>query len=181
VAKWHPYDESVKVPMLVWWPGRVRQGVVDAEHLVSGVDVMSTVCDYAGVPQPPQARGLSLRPLLEGAGEVPWRDHVYAEMQHTGRMIRTERYKFVTFYRFSGDPDRPFVRRDDGRSAVFEQGHGQEYEELEVKLLFDMQDDPWETRNLWEEPGYGELIARHRELLDEWEAQLVPGVHYDRN
>src|SRR6056297_2094749 len=90
VQKWFPYEEALKVPFLVYAPGMVQQGI-DTEHLVSGVDIMSTVCDYAGIPAPPDQRGRSLRPLLEGGKGVRWRDHVYAEFRTTGRIIRTKR------------------------------------------------------------------------------------------
>lgn len=96
VQKWHPYDESMKVPLLCALPGRVRQGVRDAEHLVSGLDVVSTFCDYAGVAAPPGARGLSLRPLLEGQ-TPPWRDALVCEWQRVGRIVRTPQYKLVTY------------------------------------------------------------------------------------
>lgn len=94
VQKWHPYDESMKVPMIWSWPGVIREGAVDDERLVSGVDVVSTLCDFAGVEAPPLARGLSLRPLLEGR-PAPWRDHLVSEWKGGGRIVRTPRYKYV--------------------------------------------------------------------------------------
>lgn len=94
VQKWHPYDESMKVPMIWSCPGMIRESIVDDEHLVSGVDVVSTLCDFAGVQTPPLARGLSLRRLLEG-NPTPWRDHVVAEWKGGGRIVRTSRYKYV--------------------------------------------------------------------------------------
>ncbi|MCL5269498.1 MAG: sulfatase-like hydrolase/transferase [bacterium] len=183
VQKWHPYDESVRVPLIIAWPGHVKEGVIDDAHLVSGVDIMPTVCDYAGIPAPPHARGFSLRPLLDRDGAAPagWRDHVYAEMQHVGRMIRTAQYKFVKFYKFSGKGDAPFVKKSDGTATQFEPGHGADYEENPVRLLFDMKADPWETKNLAGEPQMASVLTSHEALLREWEAKLIPGTHYDRN
>jgi arylsulfatase A-like enzyme len=96
VQKWHPYDESMKVPMIWACPPRVQSGQIDRTHLVSGLDVVSTMCDYAGVEVPPNARGLSLRPLLEG-GQPPWRDHLVCEWKAEGRIVRTQQYKLVTY------------------------------------------------------------------------------------
>ncbi len=96
VQKHFPYEEAVKVPMIVSAPGMARAGRQDTEHLVSGLDVMSTLCDYAGIPAPTRARGLSLRPLVEGR-EVKWRSHVVAEAQEVGRMVRTAQYKYVLY------------------------------------------------------------------------------------
>jgi arylsulfatase A-like enzyme len=49
VRKSSPYDEASRVPMVVSSPGTARTGAVDKEHLVSGMDIMSTICDYAGI------------------------------------------------------------------------------------------------------------------------------------
>jgi choline-sulfatase len=96
VQKWHPYDESMKVPLICALPGRIRSGVRDARHLVSGLDVMSTFCDYAGTTPPPDARGLSLRPLLEGR-PATWRQSLVCEWQRVGRIVRTPQHKLVTY------------------------------------------------------------------------------------
>jgi uncharacterized sulfatase len=49
------------------WPGQVPAGVV-RDELVSTVDLVPTLLDYAGVALPPELPGHSLRPLLEGRG-----------------------------------------------------------------------------------------------------------------
>jgi len=143
VSKWYPYDEAVKVPMIVSCPGRVRQGQVDRSHLVCGLDTMPTVCDWAGIAPPRGCQGRSLRPLLEGR-DVPWRDCVVSEWQREGRLIRTERYKYA---RYEGDP---------------------------VEMLFDMQDDPWETKNLYKDPQHADVLIRHRAMLEAYLAGLDP-------
>jgi arylsulfatase A-like enzyme len=100
VSKWYPYEEAVKVPMIVSCPGRVAERVRDTSHLVSGLDVMSTFCDYAGIEPAPHVSGRSLRPLLEGKN-VEWRRFVGSEFRIDGRVIRTEQYKYV---HYKGDP-----------------------------------------------------------------------------
>jgi len=96
VQKWHPYDESMKVPMICACPSRMQHGLINRAHLVSGLDVMSTLCDYAGVEPPPNARGLSLRPLLEGR-QPGWRDHLVCDWKGEGKIVRTSQYKLVTY------------------------------------------------------------------------------------
>ncbi|MHC4983811.1 MAG: sulfatase family protein [Planctomycetota bacterium] len=143
VSKWYPYEEAVKVPMVVSCPGRIAESLRDTKHLVTGLDVMRTFCDYAGIEAPPHARGRSLRPLLEEK-TVQWREFVAADFRFDGRVIRTERYKYVYW---KDDP---------------------------VEQLFDMKADPWETKNLYEEAKLADVLAAHRELLKESEAQLKP-------
>lgn len=89
------YDEAVRVPFIISWPGHIKEGVIDHDHLVSGVDVMPTVCDYAGVESPPKMRGHSLRPLAEGRAKQ-WRDFVVAH-SGPGTMLRTNQYKYITY------------------------------------------------------------------------------------
>jgi len=143
VSKWYPYEEAVKVPMVVACPGRVAAGAKDTTHLVSGVDVMPAMCDYAGVERPEHCRGLSLRPLLEGKSPA-WRKAVVSDFMNGGHMVRTDRYKYVTM---KGDP---------------------------VEMLFDMQADPWETKNLYKDPGLSGVMAEHRKLLAEHQGRLRP-------
>jgi choline-sulfatase len=182
-SKWFPYEEALKVPLLIYAPDQNKKGIND-QHLVSGVDVMSTVCDYAGIPGPPNQRGLSLRPVIEGDLEVEWRDHIYAEFMVTGRVIRTKRYKFVKYYKKSNldnTEDKHFIRKDTGEASAFIPGKGDLFEDVSPRLLFDMEEDPWETQNLAILPEYKDFIKQHETLLKEWEAKLIPGTRFDRN
>ncbi len=146
VRKNYLYDEAARVPMIVAFPGHVPTDVDDTEHLVSGVDVVPTVCDYVGIEPPPHQRGRSLRPALEGgAGRaLPF---VVSEVKSRGtlaRMVRSPRYKYV---RYKGDP---------------------------VEQLFDMQADPGETRNLASASQAAGVLEDHRRRLAEWEKRIVP-------
>jgi arylsulfatase A-like enzyme len=100
VLKNYLYEEAEKVPLMVSWPGRIPEGKQDMAHLVSGLDIAPTMCDYAGVKPPQGVLGRSLKPILEGK-TVEWHEFVAAEVQKIGRMIRTPNYKYVAY---SGDP-----------------------------------------------------------------------------
>ena len=144
VRKGQVYDESAKVPLVFSWPGHIPSGKRDEKTLVSGVDILPTLCDYIGTPPPPKARGKSLRGALE-KNTPPDRDFIVVEFTaNRGRAIRTDRFKYVT------------VRGDS------------------QKQLFDMQNDPGETRNLADDPEYAEVVQHHRNLLNKWEAGLEP-------
>jgi arylsulfatase A-like enzyme len=110
------------------------------------VDIVPTLCDYAGIEPPPHMRGFSLRPLVEGR-DVPWRGHVVAEVAPTnaGRMVRSNRYKYITY------SDRPNL--------------GEEF--------YDMQADPWEMNNLIANATAQPAIADHRRILADWESHLI--------
>ena len=138
VTKQKLYDEAAAVPLIVAPPG--AQPAVNTQHLASGLDIMPTLLDYAGIAAPASLEGRSLRPLVEGQAPA-WREFVAAECCTGGdaRMIRTARHKYIAFAR----------------------GENRE-------MFFDMERDPGETKNLIAEPALAAEVARHRELLKQW-------------
>jgi arylsulfatase A-like enzyme len=133
------YEQSVRVPLLLKYPRAVPPGQVDDKHLVSsGIDVLPTLCDFAGIAVPESVQGRSLRPIAEGRAVDDWRTFVVTE-NHTGRMLRTQRFKY----------------------CVYNVGTGRE-------SLVDLMNDPGEMRNLSRLPKYRAVMRRHRSLLTEW-------------
>jgi arylsulfatase A-like enzyme len=104
ISKGSFYDEISGVPMIVSCPGQVAEAIRDEKHLVSGLDLAPTLCDFARVAPPPKTRGHSLRPLLEERS-TPWREFVSAQSKVEGRMIRTEQFKYV---KYRNDPVEQF-------------------------------------------------------------------------
>lgn len=135
------YEESIAVPLIVAPPG--YQSKVDKAHLVSGLDIMPTVLDYAGITVPAAAEGRSLRPLVEGQ-QPAWRDFVVTENVGgaDGRALRTARYKYILF------------------------GAGENREQF-----FDLEKDPGELHNLVADPSLTAEVAKHRGLLEQWMKQ----------
>jgi len=135
--KWTMYEQSVRVPAVVW--GRhLEPSTVDA--LCSWMDFGPTILEMAGLVPPDWMQARSLVPLLEGGGEG--RPRVFAEhardmiLKGTAcmSMVRDRRWKLVHFV------DSP---------------EGQ---------LFDLDADPREVRNLWNDPAHAE---RRREMVEE--------------
>ncbi len=140
------FEETVRVPLLMRAPAGHR-GLVNSTHLVStGLDLLPTFCDYAGVPLPEGRRGRSLRPLVEPAAAPPatWRSSLFIETVFDGargygtqgRAVRTARTKYTVY--------------DRGR-----------YREQ----LVDLTTDPGESVNLAVESRWTDLLAEHRRLL----------------
>lgn len=145
VVKLMLFEEPVTVPLIVSWPGVTPAGVADQAHLVSAVDVLPTMCDYAGIMPPAGTSGMSLRPLIEDPG-LPGRPYVVSELQpdpkdlrKKGRMLRTAQYKYVAF--------------SEGRNP---------------EMLFDLEVDPGETRSLIEDREHRSHLEAHRHLLMRW-------------
>lgn len=150
------YDECCRIPMIVRAPGG-RAAAVDERLVSNGLDLYPTICDYAGVEPPFDAPGRSMRPLLEGAPADGWRDEVVVETQMgrsggtLGRMVRTDRYKYIAYSR------------------------GENREQL-----FDMQTDPGETVNLAVSSRWRDVLQDHRDRLRTWCAATGDdfGYHY---
>jgi len=80
VSKGYMEEEAWRVPMMLIYPGRIRGGRRDVEHLTTGVDIPATICDYAQVPALPKMTiGRSLHPFAEGRPVDGWRDYVVGE------------------------------------------------------------------------------------------------------
>jgi arylsulfatase A-like enzyme len=138
-SKCIPYEESVRVPLVLKYKVNIPLGKTDSTHLIStGLDILPTLCDYAGVKKPEHLLGESLRPLAEGERVENWRSYVASENDWF-RMIRSQRYKYCAF-------------------AIADN----------KELLVDMVNDPGEMRNLVDDPDYQDVLVEHRRLLAHW-------------
>ena len=101
------YEESLKMPFIVKWPGIVKPGSRQTE-MIQNLDYAQTFLEIAGAPLPKDMQGLSLVPLLKGERPENWRKEIYYHYyeypsvhmipRHYG--IRTKRYKLMHFYQF---------------------------------------------------------------------------------
>lgn len=133
------YEGAARIPFLISYKGVIPAGRVDDEHLVSsGLDLLPTLCDYAGIEPPRGLLGRSVRPLAEKKPPASWRDYLVVE-SHSGRMLRTASFKYVVYS--SG------ARREQ---------------------LIDLKDDPGEMKNLAYDQKHKDVLAKHRELLGKW-------------
>jgi choline-sulfatase len=133
------YEHSVRIPLVVRWPGRLAAGS-RLPQLVSLVDLTTTLVDLAGVPAAPQgvppAEGRSLVPLLKGEDPDP-PEEVFSE-----------------FYANFSTAPMAMLRRGRFKLNWY---HGEPPE------LYDLEMDPGETRNLAEtEPA---VVEELRERL----------------
>ena len=65
-AKAQCYLNSTKTPLIAKWPGKIEPGSVDSSHFVTGVDLMPTMMEAAGLSRIPKLDGQSFLPLLSG-------------------------------------------------------------------------------------------------------------------
>ncbi len=99
------FEESLRTPLLVRWPGVAQGGSVNRD-IVSNLDFASTFLQAAAVPIPEDIQGRSLVPVLQGKTPADWRKSFYYHYyeypgphnvrKHYG--VVTDRYKLVHFY-----------------------------------------------------------------------------------
>ena len=130
------YEESLKMPLIVRWPGVTAPGSENRD-LVQNLDFAETFLDMAGAPQPDDMQGRSIVPLLEGQTPDDWRKSAYYH-----------------YYEFPGWHD---VRRHYGvRTACHKLVHYYNIGEWE---LFDLEKDPDELRSVYDDPAYAEVVS----------------------
>ena len=150
------YEPSIRVPMAISFPGRVKAGAT-SDEMVLNLDLAPTLLEIAGVAIPTEMQGKSMLPLAEGKLNVPWRkDWLYEYYEYPGfenvrpcRGVRTERFKLIHF----------FVEP-------------QEFE------LYDLHTDPDEMNNLYGKPEFAELTAHLKDRLAALRAETSDTYEY---
>lgn len=149
-GKGHNYEGGIKVPLIVYWPGKTKGGTVSREVTIN-TDHFPSLLAAAGLPLRPQSHldGLSYLPLLTG-GKMP-ADRVS--------------------YWYSPRP-RP-NQTGDTSSAAIRQGNWkyfQSYDSSVPSQLFDLSKNPNEDRDLSSaNPG---KMAEMKKMLDGWLASI---------
>jgi arylsulfatase A-like enzyme len=147
VVKLSLYEEVVRVPMIVSWPGVRDAGRVDPTSLTSGADLVPTLCELAGVDCP-EVTGRSFAPQLRSSNAAG-AEFVVSELapdskntELVGRMVRTQRYKYIAFS-CGANPE----------------------------MLFDLEADQGEMHNLAKSTDSQPVIEDHRRMLRDWMAR----------
>ena len=148
LGEWRMFDKrlmhepSIRVPLMVRYPERIHAGTICREMALD-IDLAPTLLDLAGVPIPAHMQGKSLLPLAK-APDPSFRKEWYYEYYEWPnpekvppcRGIRTERYKMIQYLL---EP--------------------QEFE------LYDLENDPKETRNLFGVPAFATIQQHLTERL----------------
>jgi choline-sulfatase len=142
------FEEAVRSPLIVRYPGHVQPGSTDA--LVEFVDLAPTVLQFCGIEQPRDVQGKSLVPLLIGRTRKH-RDHVVVEYsENEEAMVETADWKLIY-----GTGQR---ERQDGYTT------GEALPGRTIRL-YDVEHDPRELANLADDPAQAERVDRMLDLL----------------
>lgn len=144
------YDESAKVPFIIRYTGKLKPGT--NESLINtGVDILPTMFKYAHIEQPAMLPGISLKEVAQTKGKLP-RSYIVIQNKLEqggevngkipvviGRMIRSTRYKYCLYDTLNNREE-----------------------------LYDLQNDPGETKNIAGEKSVRNILVKHRSYLKEF-------------
>lgn len=138
------YEESLRTPLMIRYPKEIKPGTtIDA--MVQNLDFAPTFLDYAGVQIPADIQGESFRKLVDGETSE-WRDAIYytfyeypsIHMVKRHYGVRTNRYKLIHFYY-----------------------------DIDEWELYDLEKDPQEMKNVYDDPEYTNVRENMHKRLAE--------------
>lgn len=194
-GKMTPYDLALRVNLIIRAPGGKPGRVSDA--LVSEIDLMPTILDYAGIVPSQPLPGISLRPLIEGKADAKGHDVIFSEVsgrKPVNKPGMEERSVYDGRYHLIFRDHLDLTRTINADSREWPTWHNRTFretvrvkeqfptayralQEMEPHLygitlpqceLYDLKNDPDEMSNLAGTPGYRDIELRLLGRLDQW-------------
>ncbi len=145
IDKRNAYEESMRVPLLVWAPGMVKASSV-IPQMIHNIDLAPTFLELAGIEKPSQMQGQSFLSLLKGEN-IAWRDKVFYEyyweqafpQTPTTFAVRSDKYKYIAY------------------NGIWD-----------INELYDLEKDPYEMNNLIRNKEFDKIGLQLRNDLNEW-------------
>ena len=162
-SKFTLFEPGVHVPMIAWWPGHIAPNTT-TDALVDFTDVMPTLLDIVGGTPSKEMDGQSLLPILEGKQKTG-REDIFLSFSCLGvndvydpypiRAVISDNYKLIHFLNHEIDPPKG---GGVSKSPEF--------------LLFDLNSDPKETTNLYDDESYLQARNKMHKILDKWTKEV---------
>ncbi|MFI3316083.1 MAG: sulfatase [Rikenellaceae bacterium] len=151
------YEETLHMPCLIRYPDGIKAGQVNSD-LMLNIDYAPTLLDYAGVEIPDDIQGKSFRPVVEGKQKGAFRDGIYYHYYeypfwHNVQPhygVRTDRYKLIHYYY-----------------------------DMDEWELFDLQEDPFELNNLYDDPSQAQKVEELKAQLDALKEEVKMDKSYE--
>ncbi len=148
-------EESLRMPFLIRYPKEIAPGTL-IDDIVINADFAPLFLDYAEAETPSSMQGQSFRRNLQGKTSSTWRDAMYyhywthSQQRPSHYGVRTKRYKLIYYYGLTRIGQPP--------EACWE--------------FYDLQDNPQEQTNQYDNPAYGDVIAKLKNRLAELRVEL---------
>jgi arylsulfatase A-like enzyme len=152
------FEEAARVPWLIRLPRQTRPKMIS--HAVSHIDFVPTLLDLLGQPSHSQCAGKSLLPLINDATALA--NNVFLEWAPN----RTKVKKGSRLAR------RRMIKRaleESTRTVVSPEGWKLCLRDKDLNELYNLRDDPFETRNLFSDAQYASVISRLSGEIQRWQ------------
>lgn len=143
------FEESIRVPLIIRWPGVVKPKT-EIHQTVSNIDTLPTILSMLNVSIPKNLKqnGVDFSPLLRGKKIEPHKELFGQYDLHNGglaymRMVRTDEWKLV-----------------------------RHYESISLDELYDLENDPGETKNLYDDPSRKKIREQLQLRLTKWQRSI---------
>jgi arylsulfatase A-like enzyme len=149
---------SARVPLIVRWPAQLRPGISDL--LLGTFDLMPTLLGLMDLPIPATAQGRNAATAIREGRDDGVDEQPLFFLPTNWRGIYTRRYTYSVSLDQPAEPNTPGGRQT-------------------FNVLYDRSNDPWETKNLFADPGTTKVRAElHARTLALMQRLGDPGVSY---
>jgi len=131
------YEESLRMPFMVKYPGKIKAGSVN-EDIITNIDFAPTLLELAGISTTQKMQGTSFVPVLEGNTPKYWQDAMY--------------YHYYEFPFWHHVQPHYGIRTQKYTLAHF-------YYNIDVWELYDLEKDPSQVNNIYNDPNYAIVTA----------------------
>ena len=173
------YDEGIQVPLIVRFPNGAKKGTV-RQDMVNHIDIPVTSLELAGIEIPYYMQGKSIF-----SENYLQQDYIFTARDRCDetvdiiRSVRTQKYKYIRNFL----PHCSHMQRSqykEGKKIVQEAKQLFKEEKLNelqaraflptrpVEELYDLENDPFETKNLAADPSHAEVLTNLRVTLKNW-------------
>jgi len=191
------YDYGVRMPLAVQWPARIPGGRA-IDDFVSLADLAPTILEAAGVTKPPEMLGHGFLSALSShkVGRVDSsRDKAFfGRERHSGsrvqdgravgypmRGVRTDQFLYIRNFepsRIPASSGGPVIDTDAGPTRTFLDEHKDDpqfarlwqlcFGKRPTEELYNVKGDPFEIRNIADDPRMAKTLSELRNVLDGW-------------
>jgi choline-sulfatase len=148
VQKGGPNEESIRIPLMLRWPGSGLDGVVNTQNVASLVDIMPTILSLTGIPIPSHVHGSDLSPYFLDARIIQENPCAFIETAE-GAGVRTKDYMY--FIPFSSE-SRQLCDKPD--------------------RFYDLAKDPYQFENLAAHVDDYKIARELDSLIRNWDARI---------
>lgn len=190
-AKTNCYLTSTRTPWIIRWPGKIKPGTVEDEHMISGIDYMPTILDVLSIPCADGLDGESFLPVLLGENQNN-RNDVFTVFNKTAAAKKSKEFfgksprhypmrciqnkQFGYIYNAWSDNKTPFINESQSGltfNAMTKFSNENPYIRDRVRFFqyrvkeefYDFENDPDALVNLIDKPEYQKEIEKMRRKL----------------